>query len=113
MDAFRRQGAGEDIEQIGAVHGQKFGAVALHDIAAALLPGDDPATAIATDHLIGSLILDGDGGVFHAERPERLQRVGAEIESGADFAEFRGFFVNFRLDAALMKLERRRRDRRR
>ncbi len=110
MDAFRRQGAGEDIEQIGAVHGQKFGAVALHDIAAALLPGDDPATAIATDHLIGSLILDGDGGVFHAERPERLQRVGAEIESGA---EFRGFFVVFRLDAALMKLERRRRDRRR
>ena len=99
----------QQAQQIGAVHGEKRRTVARGDIAGPLRSGDHAAAAETSDELFLRLKPDFQRGVFDAEIPERFQRVGAEIESGADFAQFGGFLVDRDLETASMKSQRRRR----
>ena len=96
-------------QQIGAVHCQKRCAVARGDIAGPLRSGDHAAAAEASDELFLRLKTGFQSGVFDTEISECLQRVGAEIEAGADFAEFGGFLVDRDLETASMQCQRRRR----
>ena len=73
---------------------QKFGAVARGDITRPLGAGDHAATAKAANDLVFGLEPDRNHGVLYAQMTKRLQRIGTEIEPGADLGELRRLFID-------------------
>ena len=86
---------------------QKFGPVARGNITRPLGAGDHAATAKAANDLILGLEPDRNHGVLYPQMAKRLQRIGTEIESGADLGELRRLFINRNVDPAPVQRQRR------
>ena len=105
-DVGRLQRAAQHVEQVGAVHGEVGRAEFLAEIAAAHARDVAPALPGADDQKFRSPA-DGFDLVLEAERAERLDRVGREIEAGADLAVHRRLLADDDLGAAALQRQRR------
>ncbi len=106
-DLARCEGLVQQVEQIGAVHGEIRRAELLAEVAAA-----DARNVTSGPPRADELKFRGPADVFDAvvkaERAERLDRVGREIDPGPDLAENGRLLADDDLGAAPLQRQRRR-----
>lgn len=102
------QGIGDDFQQIGPVDGQKLRSVSRFSRAVvAFLAHNDTATLVVACQSSSCWVTNVDNWLFDVQKAERLQRIGAHKDPGADFFDFWGLFVDRDLNAAPNKRQRR------
>lgn len=96
----------QNVQQVGTVHGKirraeflsEVAALGARNVAAAFPAADVEKIGFRRDRL---------NFLFETKRTQRLDRVGREIEPGADLTQSAGLLVHHHLGAALLQRQRR------